>query len=106
LLRRELDGASRESLAPEFKLRHIPAEEAKRLLEEFLGIGGKPEPPLSPQEQQQRAQMMQMRMQQGGGQPPTPEPKKPDIAVVANARQISILLHASPVRVAIATEFL
>jgi len=106
LLRRELDGASRESLAPEFKLRHIPAEEAKRLLEEFLGIGGKPEPPLSPQEQQQRAQMMQMRMQQGGGQPPTPEPKKPDIAVVANARQNSILLQAPPDRVAIATEFL
>ncbi|TVQ02474.1 MAG: hypothetical protein EA381_03180 [Planctomycetaceae bacterium] len=105
LLRRELDGASRESLAPEFKLRHIPAEEAKRLLEEFLGIGGKPEPPLSPQEQQQRAQMMQMRAQQGG-QPPTPEPKKPDIAVVANARQNSILIQAPPDRVAIATEFL
>ncbi len=104
LLRRELDTNSREALAPEFKLRHIPAEEAKRLLEQFLGLSGKPDPPMSP-EQMQQMQQMQMRMQQSG-KPPAPEPAKPDIAVVANTRQNSILIQAPPDRVAVATEFL
>lgn len=104
LLAMEQDINSRESLAPEFKLRHIPAIEAKRLLEQFLGVSNKPEPKMTP-EQMQQMQQMQMRMQQGG-KPPTPEPPKPDISVVANTRQNSILIKAPPDRVAIATEFL
>jgi len=105
LLAMEQDINSRESLAPEFKLRHIPAIEAKRLLEQFLGVSNKPEPKMSPEQMQQMQQMQQMRMQQGG-KPPTPEPPKPDISVVANTRQNSILIKAPPDRVAIATEFL
>lgn len=104
LLASEQDINSRESLAPEFKLRHIPALEAKRLLEQFLGITNKPAPQMSP-EQMQQMQQMQMRMQQSG-KPPTPEAPKPDISVVANTRQNSILIKAPPDRVAIATEFL
>ena len=105
LLEREQDLESRESLAPEFKLRHIPAEEAKRLLEQFLGVINKPEPPMSPEQMQQMQMEMQMRMQQGG-KPPAPEKPKLDISVVANTRQNSILIKAPPDRVAIATEFL
>lgn len=104
LLRRELDTTSRESLAPEFKLRHIPAEEAKTLLEQFLGLAGKKAAPLTPEQMQMQ---MQMRMQmQQGGKPPAPEPDKPEIAIVANNRQNSILIQASADRVAVATEFL
>jgi len=105
LLAQEQDAASREALVPEFKLRHIPAEEAKKLLEQFLGLSSKPEPEMTPQQMQQAQQMAQMRAQQGGGAA-TPEPKKPEISVVANARQNSILIQAPPDRVVIATEFL
>lgn len=106
LLAQEQNAASRESLVPEFRLRHIPAEEAKKLLEQFLGISGKPEQPMSPQELQQAQQMAMMRAQQGGGGAAVPEPKKPEISVVANTRQNSILIQAPPDRVVIATEFL
>lgn len=105
MLQQELDANSRQSLAPEFRLRHIPADEAKRLLEQFLGIAEKPEPAMTP-EQMQRMQQMQARMQQQGGKPEQLERKKPDISVVANTRQNSILIQAPPDRVAIATEFL
>jgi len=105
LLAREQDVNSRESLAPEFKLRHIPADEAKRLLEEFLGVRKKPDAPMTPEQMQQMQQQMQMRMQQGG-KPPAPEAKQPDISVVANSRQNSLLIQAPPDRVAVATEFL
>jgi len=102
LLTEERSAASREALAPEFKLRHLPAEEAKRMLEQFLGIEKKKETPMTPQEMQ----MMQQMRQQQGGQPPTPEAKKPEISVVANNRQNSIIIMAPADRVAIATEFL
>ena len=38
LLDQERSLSSREALAPEFKLRYLPAEEAKELLEQFLGV--------------------------------------------------------------------
>ncbi len=101
LLAQERDAASRDALAPEFKLRWLPAEEAKRMLEAFLGITKKKETPMTPQEMQ----MMQQMRQQNGGQP-TPEEKKPEISVVANNRQNSIIIMAPPDRLAIATEFL
>ena len=102
LLSQERDAASREALAPEFKLRWLPAEEAKRMLEEFLGIAKKKETPPTPQEMQ----MMQQMRQQNGGQPAPPEEKKPAVSVVANNRQNSIIIMAPPDRIAIATEFL
>lgn len=105
LLAQEQNAASREALVPEFRLRHIPAEEAKKLLEQFLGISGKPQPEMTPQQMQQAQQMAMMRAQQGGGAPP-PEPKQPELSVVANPRQNSILIQAPPDRAVIATEFL
>lgn len=104
LLRREQDLDSRQALAPEFKLRHIPAEEAKRMLEAFLGISKKPAGPMTPEQMQQQQMQMQMRMQQG--QPAVPEPPKAEISIVANTRQNSVLIQAPPDRVAIAGEFL
>lgn len=111
LLRQELDAVSRESLAPEFKLRHIPAEEAKLLLEQFLGVAKEQSPALTPEQMQMQMQMkMQMQMQeqqlqQQSGKPPS-DKKAGTIAIVANPRQNSILIQAPPDRVAIATEFL
>ncbi len=99
LLERELDDASRQTLAPEFKLRHLPAEEAKRMLEQFLGVEEKKETPLTPQ------QIQMMQRNGGQGQPPPPE-KKVEISIVANARQNSVIIRAPVDRVAVATQFL
>ncbi len=102
LLDQEHNLTSREALAPEMKLRYLPAEEAKRMLEQFLGIEKKKETPLTPQQ----IQMMQQQRQQNQNQNPQPVPKKIEIAIVANPRQNSVIIRAPPDRVAIAMEFL
>ncbi len=66
LLEQERSSTRREQLAPEFRLRYLPAPEAKVMLEQFLGIEKKKEKPLTPQEMMQ---LQQMQQQQGGQQP-------------------------------------
>jgi type II secretory pathway component GspD/PulD (secretin) len=89
-----------ETLAPEFKLRYLPAEKAKTMLEEFLGISKQDTPPLTPEQ-------IQMMQQQGGQQGmPALTPKTPEISVVANIRQNSLLIRAPVDRIAISMEFL
>ncbi len=99
LLDQEGDSVSRESLAPEFKLRYLPAEEAKRMLEEFLGVEKKKAAPLTPQQ----IQMMQQMQRQNKAAPPE---KKAEVSIVANVRQNSVIIRAPVDRVAVATEFL
>ncbi|WP_253156872.1 secretin N-terminal domain-containing protein [Stieleria tagensis] len=101
LLEQERNQSSRDALAPEFQLRHIPAETAKKMLEEFLGVEKKSSAPMTPQQMQ----MMQQMAQRNGGKP-TPEPKKSEIAIVANTRQNSVLIRAPVDRIAIAKEFI
>lgn len=100
LLARERDSASMESLAPEFKLRYLAAEEAKLMLEEFLGVEKKKDTPLTPQQMQ----MMQQMRNQNKGAPPTE--KKVELSIVANARRNSVIIRAPADRLAIAMEFL
>ncbi len=90
LLQQERDSVSREALAPEFKLRYLPAEEAKTMLEQFLGVEKKQAAPMSPQQIQMMAQMRSQ-----GGKPPgaAPEPKV-EISIVANPRQNSVIIRA------------
>lgn len=101
LLEQERNQSSREALAPEFKLRHIPAETAKKMLEEFLGVEKEKSGPMTPQQMQ----MMQQMARQNGGQP-QPTPKKTEISIVANTRQNSVFIRAPVDRIAVATEFL
>lgn len=101
LLEQERSSASLEALAPEFKLRYLPAEEAKQMLEQFLGIEKKDADPLTPQQ----IQMMQQIRAQNPNAPP-PEEKKVEVSVVANPRQNSVIIRAAADRVAIAMEFL
>ena len=70
------------------------------MLEEFLGIQKKAATPLTPQQMQM---MQQMRNQNPKAAPPA---KEPEIAVVANTRQNSVIIRAPADRVAVATEFL
>ncbi len=100
LLEQERNSTSREALAPEFKLRYLPAEEAKQMLEQFLGVEKKEATPLTPQQIQM---MQQMRSQNNAAPPPE---KKVEISIVANTRQNSVIIRAPPDRVAVATEFL
>ncbi len=102
LLSQERSSTRREQLAPEFRLRYLPAQEAKVMLEQFLGIEKKKEKPLTPQEMMQLQQMQQ----QQGGQPPQSDQNKAAISIVANHRQNSLIIQAPPDRVAIAMEFL
>lgn len=102
LLSEERDVASRDALAPEFRLRHIPAEEAKQLLEQFLGVEKKEAAPMS----REQMQMMQRMQQQGQGGPPQPPKPESQISIVANVRQNSVLVRAPIDRVAIAAEFI
>ena len=98
LLQQQRDDTSRQSLAPEMRLRYVPAEQAKTMLEQFLGIDKKSQPTLTPQQIEQ--------MQRRGQQPPPQTPKEPEVSIVANVRQNSVLIRGKPDRVAIAMEFL
>src|SRR6056297_351218 len=105
LLRQELSSESRDRLAPEFELRYVSAEDAKDMLERFLGIDqDKSSTPMTPQQLQQ---IQQMRSRGGGNnnQPP-PEEKKQEIAIVANPRRNSVIIQAPADRLAIAEEFI
>ncbi len=101
LLEQERSSDSLEALAPEFKLRYLPAEEAKRMLEQFLGVEKKQEQPMTPQQMQ----MMQQMRAQNPNNPPQQEPKQ-EISIVANTRQNSVIIRAPADRTAIAMEFL
>ncbi|MCS7470542.1 hypothetical protein NZK35_28150 [Stieleria sp. ICT_E10.1] len=101
LLEQERNQSSREALAPEFRLRYIPAETAKTMLEEFLGVEKKSNAPMTPQQMA----MMQQMARQNGGQPPPPA-KKAEISIVANTRQNSVFIRAPVDRIAIAGEFI
>ncbi|MFK8112446.1 MAG: secretin N-terminal domain-containing protein [Rubripirellula sp.] len=100
LLSTERDSTSREALAPEFKLRYLPAEEAKLMLEQFLGVEKKQAAPMTAQQIQM---MQQMRNQNKGAAPPE---KKVEISIVANTRLNSVIIRAPADRLAIAMEFL
>ena len=100
LLEQERDTTSREALAPEFKLRYISAENAKVLLEQFLGVQEKKQPMMTPQQMQMMQQMAQQGRAPGGQQ------KKTDISIVANTRQNSVFIRAPADRIAIAREFI
>lgn len=101
LLEQERSSSSLEALAPEFKLRYLPAEEAKQMLEQFLGVEKKAEPVMTPQQMQM---MQQMRNQNPNGAPQA-EPKV-EISIVANTRQNSVIIRAPADRAAVAMEFL
>lgn len=102
LMRQEGDSGSRDALAPEFKLRYVSAEDAKTMLEQFLGVEKKSAAPMSPQQMQ----MMQQMAQRSGNKAAPPKPTGGDISIVANVRQNSVIIRAPADRIAIAREFI
>ena len=100
VLEQERDAGSLEALAPEFPLRYLPAEEAKQMLEQFLGVEKKSST-MTPQQMQMLAQ--QMRNQSRGAPAAS---AKPEISIVANVRRNSVFIRAPVDRIAVSMEFL
>lgn len=107
-LQLELSGDSQTELAREFELRHVPADEAKKMLGVFLGIEEAAAPAIVSPEQMQQMQQMQMQMQQQmqqAGAPIPQEGNKKKVAIVVNTRRNSLLVNAPPDRMAIVDQF-
>ena len=99
VLETERDNASVEALAPEFQLRYIAAEEAKVMVEQFLGVEKKQQGPMTAQQ----LQMLQRMRSQGGA---ATTQKKVEISIVANVRRNSVFIRAPADRIAAAMQFL
>ena len=96
----EQAGRGKERLFKQVRLKHIRADRAKELLEEFLGID-KDENAM-PSDPRMAQQMMQMRMQQqqqqakGGA-----AAKEPEIRLIVNERENAVVIQAPPEKMAI-----
>jgi type II secretory pathway component GspD/PulD (secretin) len=117
ILNEEQSEEARSNLAKEFPLKHVRATEIKTQLEIFLGIqrpsssgggdtGGRSMQMMQEMMQQQQ-QMMQQAQQQGGKSDAVDKSKKkPEMYLVANTRQNSLIVHAPPDKMAIVEAFL
>lgn len=115
ILQEEQSEEAQESLAREFELEFVRANDAREQIISFLGLenktnraaGGR----MSQQELMMQQQEMQMRMQQQqmqqqqGGKPPAAAASN-EIYVVANVRRNSVIAHAPPDKMAIIAAFL
>ncbi len=110
LLQDEQSMEARQGLAREFPLRYISAVNAKKMLEEFLGVGQQSSrSAMDPRQMQQLMQMMQERMGGGGNPERSKDQSKkqePNVSIVANDRINSLIVHAPTDRMAIAAEFI
>lgn len=115
ILQEEQSDEAQESLAREFELEFVRANDAREQIISFLGLENKVNRPSSgrpsPQELMMQQQEMQMRMQmqqqqqQQGGKPPAAAASN-EIYVVANVRRNSVIAHAPPDKMAVIAAFL
>ncbi len=115
ILQEEQSEEAQESLAREFELEFVRANDAREQIISFLGLENKTNRAasgrMSQQELMMQQQEMQMRMQQQqmqqqqGGKPAAPAANN-EIYVVANVRRNSVIAHAPPDKMAIIAAFL
>lgn len=115
ILQEEQSEEAQESLAREFELEFVRANDAREQIISFLGLENKTNRAasgrMSQQELMMQQQEMQMRMQQQqmqqqqGGKPPAAAANS-EIYVVANVRRNSVIAHAPPDKMAIIAAFL
>jgi type II secretory pathway component GspD/PulD (secretin) len=119
----EQSGKAKENLAREFVLKHARASAIKLKLEEFLGVqqqrsanpnragrGGDPMQMMQQQMQMQMQQQMQQQMQMqqaqaGAAGAARPQRRSNDLFLIANDRANSLIVHASPDKMAIIEAF-
>ena len=101
VLTEEQSGRGRERAIARFPLKHVRADRAKELLEEFLGID--PDKDALPTDPRQAQMVLQMRMQaaQRGGGDKGGAPKEPEVRLIVNDRENSLLVQAPPEQMAV-----
>lgn len=107
LLSEEQSHQGRERLVREFKLNHVRAAEVVDQLQDLLGLEKKAANagPMTPEQQMMQQQQMMMRQQQmQQGQPQQPAKQKPDVHLVINQRENSIVANAPTDQMAIIVE--
>lgn len=108
VLREEQSNQGRERLVQEFRLEHVRAAEVVEQLQELLGLEKKAAnaQPLTPEQQmmQQQQHMMRMQQQQQQGQQGQQQKPKPDVHLVVNQRENSIIANAAADHMAVIAE--
>ena len=95
----EQAGRGKERLFKQVRLRHIRADRAKELLEEFLGIGE--DENALPSDPRMAQQMMQMRMQQQQKNKAEGGKEEPEIRLIVNDRENAVVIQAPPEKMAV-----
>ena len=104
LIDEEQSDNGQQRLVREFRLKHTRAAEVLETLQKLLGIEVKSNAPLDPRQammQQQQQQMMMAQQGQPGQMPQAPAKKEPQVFLVVNSRENSILANAPPDKMAV-----
>ena len=93
VLREEQSGRGRDRAVRQFKLRHVRADRAKELLEEFLGVAEDEQPvPTDPRQARMMMEMQMQQQQQNGGK----KKEEPETRFIVNDRENALLVQAPP----------
>lgn len=105
VLNDEQSNKGRKRLVREFKLEYVRAQEVLEHLQGLLGLekAAAPQTPEQMQMQMQQQMMRQQQQQQQGQQPGAQKPK-PEIHLVVNQRENSVVAHAPTDQMAIIAE--
>ena len=104
LIDEEQSDNGQQRLVREFRLKHTRAAEVLETLQKLLGIEVKSNAPMDPRQammQQQQQQMMMAQQGQPGQMPQAPAKKEPQVFLVVNSRENSILANAPPDKMAV-----
>ncbi|HUY90612.1 MAG TPA: secretin N-terminal domain-containing protein [Pirellulales bacterium] len=104
LVDEEQSDNGQQRLVEEFRLQHTRAAEVLETLQTLLGIEPKNKAPLDPRQAMMQQQQMMMAQQGQPGQPgvqPAPAKKEPQVFLVVNSRENSILANAPPDKMAV-----
>jgi type II secretory pathway component GspD/PulD (secretin) len=101
LLREEQSQLGQQRLIRPFVLKHRRAVDVIDLVKELIGLKSEANASAKPPTNPQQAQMMQMmQAQAGGAKKKTPKSAEPEVHLVLNQRENSILAHAPPNKMA------
>lgn len=103
LIDEEQSDSGQQRLVREFRLKHTRAAEVLETLNTLLGIERKSSAPMDPRAMMAQQQMMmaQPQGQPGQPQPAPPAKKEPQVFLVVNSRENSILANAPPDKMAV-----
>lgn len=101
LIDEEQSDNGQQRLVREFRLKHTRAAEVLETLQTLLGIEQKSTAPMDPRALMAQQQMMMQQQGQPGQPQPQPAKKEPQVFLVVNSRENSILANAPPDKMAV-----